>query len=453
MTVVVDPSESAQSPNSPRTGRDPNEWRLPSSDPRDQGKHLYRLHTVDFYFWTQEDAREVTNALKKYLHPEQLDFHELHPPQDKHEDQVHPVVQNLENVAVTDPAYRNGQTRNSQNQPQTNLPPPPPPPTQQSAHSPSPVSDLSHNSKHATATTQPATQSFTPMAYNPAAPAAPEPIAPREDTPPPDDGAGGTGLAAAARHDLPYTPGPYTAAPGSMSNPYGHPGSPQVASAYGVPPQSAPAYQQQYHSSITSPATSVAPSFAGPPLSATNTNLSSTNASSFTTGPSPDRHPSVAAQHYTPQHPSTAGIEPAETPGSQFYPTHHASLSHVRPQYADYLAARPGSGPGSVPTGIPGQQQPQAQPPVFVSQPPQPGMPMGGYSNYAYDPSAPQAQQRPSEVHTQLYRPTEHEHQHSSGHRPSKSSSGGKDSSSRLDQGVDKVEKKANKLWKKIQNF
>ena len=195
--------------------------------------------------------------------------------------------------------YRNGQTRNSQNQPQTNLPPPPPPPTQQAAHSPSPVSDLSHNSKHATANTQPATQSFTPMAYNPAAPAAPEPIAPREDTPPPDDGAGGTGLAAAARHDLPYTPGPYTAAPGPMSNPYGHPGSPQVASAYGVPPQSAPAYQQQYHSSITSPATSVAPSFAGPPLSTTNTNLSSTNATSLSTGPSPGRHPSVAEQHYT----------------------------------------------------------------------------------------------------------------------------------------------------------
>lgn len=70
---------------------------------------------------------------------------------------------------------------------------------------------------------------FTPMAYNPAAPAAPESIRPREKTPPPEDG-GVNPLAAAMAYDQqPFSPGLPPPPPGG-------PGQPSVTSP-AFPPQ------------------------------------------------------------------------------------------------------------------------------------------------------------------------------------------------------------------------
>src|SRR6202035_5450334 len=82
-----------------------------------------------------------------------------------------------ENVAISDPSYHNGQTRDSRTS-STAFPGPPISATPQSQES----------------------ANFAPMAYNPAAPAAPEAIKHREKTPPPEDGAANP-LAAAAISD------------------------------------------------------------------------------------------------------------------------------------------------------------------------------------------------------------------------------------------------------------
>ncbi len=172
-------------------------------DPRDEGKFLFKLHTVDMYFWTAEDARMFVDSTKKILRPEQLQ--ELHAPQAPaaYEGLMSPVVQQLENVAFKDPAYSNGQTRDSRT---SSIPVPRPP-----AASGAPGNSNPETSK--TAPEQPAT--YAPLAYNPAAPAAPEPIKHREKTPPPPESEMGTGLSAAAYADHGYAqpPGQFQSSP------------------------------------------------------------------------------------------------------------------------------------------------------------------------------------------------------------------------------------------------
>lgn len=127
------------------------------------------------------------------------------------------VVTQLENVAVTDPAYQNGRTRNSRSDTVSNTLPTtqggaiagmnsfPPPPAAPTTAAPVPTNEQ-------TPAFPPPTQEqqYAPLPYNPAAPAAPEPIKHREKTPPPPDGTDGTGLAAAVAVDsgLPYAPPP-----------------------------------------------------------------------------------------------------------------------------------------------------------------------------------------------------------------------------------------------------
>jgi hypothetical protein len=377
------------SPVSARSGL--HEWRLASVDPRDQGKNMYRLHTLDLYFWTQEDVKHVTGLFKKLLEQSQLDITELQEAVgETHDEVVSPVVKNLENVAISDPAYGNGQTRNSQNQAQSQATPLPPQP-HPAAVSPSPISASSQMDQPISGRSPSPPASYAPMAYNPAAPPAPEPIAHREDTPPPIDGATGTGLSAAAVHDQLYVPGapqppPYTGLPpsGPASNMYGHHSSPQ---------------QQQQQQPLSHPSIASSNlSYGTPPTSATSSQE--------------NRRISIAEQTYVP-HP-TDSLSPVQTPGTQFYNQvgqSHQPLTHVQPQYADYLAARP-------------------------------QLPIGGFSQYQYDASQPQ-QTQPSnayDVHNQLYRPTEEEHRRSS-HKSS--GSGGKQS--RFDQGVGKFFKKLEK--------
>jgi hypothetical protein len=149
-----------------------------------------------------------------------------------------PVVQQLEQMAVSGHSQRTASVSTTQ----SFLPPPP---SQQPGTS-------------ATPTSPPATQqTFAPVAYNPAAPAAPEQRAHREKTPPPPDADTGTGLGGAAQHDQPayYGGGPPQGGFGPQQGSY-MPG-PQRTNTVGSipgPPQSGSPYQQ---------------SFAGPPQAAT----------------------------------------------------------------------------------------------------------------------------------------------------------------------------------------
>lgn len=439
MTLVVDGATSGASSPSSRYGRDPEEWRLASGDPRDTAASKYRLHTMDVYFWAQDDAKLVVDNLKHLLQPAQLDVVELEPePESEQEPEPvqhsmrheapSPLVQNLENMAISDPAYQNGQTRNSQNVPQAvNLPPPPPQPAQTL----SPPTAVPH-----AASPQAPPQNFAPMAYNPAAPAAPEPIAHREDTPPPPDDGHGTGLAAAAMHDqTAYQPGlgahhsQATGQPYQPGQPQGQPyqpGQPSGVSWTGAPPS---ATQQRYGSPYTSPPQSTPLSFSGPPTAA-SPNTASTSV--------PSRHGSTAAANYVPDAHSQmyqpSAQTAAQTPGSQFYDTlppstsPHKPLQHIQPQYMDYLS-----------TGAPAS---------------------AGYSNFNYGAASQQGMLQKQQaagggsqydVHSQVYRPTEHEataYQKESG-SGKRNSHGGKPTSGAK---LEKNENKVNRFMKKMEH-
>lgn len=390
----------------------------------------------------------MIDLCKKLLHPSQLDLVELEEPQQDHHGTLSPVVQNLEHVAISDPAYRNGQTRNSQSQAQNqpmNVPLPPALP----AHSSSSMSSPSPPQRQPNIQDkQSSPVPFVPMAYNPAAPPAPEPIAHREDTPPlPDDGHG-TGLAAAALHDNAYNhvtlpSQPYSGVPGPQPNLYSHTGSPppaastyhspaQVPGYHSPPPTSgfSPQHPQQSHTPFAS-----VPSFAPPPQ---QFHTSSTTSPFFDPPPAQaaptdtHRH-SSAAEHYVPHPPlphSQSYTQPLPTPGTQFYNSMdplaqpHKPLQHVQPQYPDYLTS----------------QAQHAPPP-------------GGFSQYSYDQAQHHhqhlnhtgASNNQYDVHHQVYRPTEGE-SHAHRHKPSRTST-----SSTKPSGLDRLEKGAGKWFKKIE--
>lgn len=406
MVDGINPASTTQA------GRDPAEWRLASADPRDPGRNKYRLHTLDIYFWTQDDAKLIIEIFKRLLNPSQLDIVELEDrlsthgnPTAANHDNVSSVVQNLENMAISDPAYQNGKTRNSQTQAQNvphNVSPPLPDSHGQGLYLPthrdSPVSDISNVEPKPAGKAQEPPPNFVPLAYNPAAPPAPEPIAHREDTPPPPDADDGTGLAAAAQHDQRYPqqmPSQhYSGIPSATSPSYG------VYGAYG---STSPQQHRQYSVDASS-----VPSFASSPTM---------------TSQQGSRHPSIAAQTYAPPPPDPQAQmydqQPVETPGTQFYSSintqSHKPLQHVQPQYADYLSHN--------------------------SPPP------GGYAQYSYSQN-PQLSQSGSQydVHSQVYRPTENEmHSH---HKVRKSST---TKESKLDQASGKVEGKVGKFFKKIE--
>lgn len=377
-------------------------WRLPSTDPRDEGKYLFRLHTVDLYFWTAQDADSFIGAVRQTLQPEQLDV-DTPPPPAPHAELMSPVVQQLENIAITDPAYHNGQTRNSRtaslNHPSS------PPPTQQDAH------------KGA---------NFTPLAYNPAAPPAPEVIKHREKTPPPPEAAAGTGLAAAAYHDQVRTHTPQGHG-GFMSPPPGthHEGFPSGPHSYNTSP----------HSSQ--------PSSAAYGLSPTVSTLGNRASSVSSLPPPPPKGAGGGSNPYVPQtalsfapppasaptHPYGPGTTPMETPTTQILGDSYVAgppqpLAHLQPQYADYLASRP-------------QQQ----------------EPVGGYSDYKYDQpgrhhSHSHSHHHDHAIHSQVYRPTEDEVHGKQ--KPAKAGPGQKPG--KLEAKAEKAEKTVNRFLRKLED-
>lgn len=377
-------------------------WRLPSTDPRDEGKFLFRLHTVDIYFWTAQDADTFIEAARKTLKQEQLDF-DTPPSPAPHPQVMSPVVQQLENVAITDPAYHNGQTRNSRTDS-----------VAQPSSAPTAQDDKNKGAD------------FTPLAYNPAAPPAPEVIKHREKTPPPPEAAAGTGLAAAAYHDQMQTHAHQT--PGGFMSPppgthlEGYPGSPQShnSSPYSSQPSTAAYGPSPTVSTLGNRASSVS-SLPPPPLKSAGG-----GSNPYVPHTAPSFVPPPAA---APTHPYGPGTTPMETPTTQILGDSYVSgppqpLAHLQPQYADYLSSRP-----------------------------QPQEPVGGYSDYRYDQpsrhhSHSHSHNRDHAIHNQVYRPTEEE-MHGK-QKPSKAGPGQKPG--KLEARAEKAEKGVNRFLRRLED-
>lgn len=335
-----------------------NEWRLPNGDPREnpQESQSFPLHTLDIYFWDIEDSNHFLNVAVQLLSDSQIETDRQTPTQA--EGHLSSVVQQLENVAVSDPAYQNGQTRNSrsdptavapasQAQPLTSFPPPPPS---------VPLVEQQLGAGHAPFEEKKDPASFTPLPYNPAAPAAPEPIRPREKTPPPpEDGMAGTGLAAAVAADngIPYTP------PNQMMG----------GTGYASPPPSnqAPGLQYSYPASYASP-----PPSAGPQ---SPSHIFNTHSSTPT--------PGMPVRSYTQPLPGGQGHPTGRQGSLTFAPPPQDPNAHLYDQqiYGGVQAS---------------QHQSQA--------------PLGGFQSHSYvQQSRPQQIPQPHDIHRQFYQPDEAE--------------------------------------------
>ena len=415
-------------------------WRLPNTDPRNEGKYLFRLHTLDLYFWKAEDANSFIGCVSKILQQGQIEILDAPAIQEPQQAVTSPVVQKLESVAIQDPAYQNGQTRDSR--------------TSSIAETPASTASTSQGAARREIHHVEEAGAFKPMAYNPAAPPAPEPIRHREKTPPPPDSEQGTGLAAAAQHDhaqafspmptpLPTQSQGYTSRPPygqsplsqGFSGPPSQYTSPQAQTAFSPPPPVS-GRRNSSVSSIPQPPqagrTMVNPY--GSTLSAVSIPQSHQSATSpqpqqsLTTFGPPPIDPDVQPYGAEPKLKRTAT---AEILGTSYVSSEKQPLQHLQPQYADYLGSRPQS------------QQPQAQ------QQPQPP---GGYANYDYS-QQPQrhhshsSQSNDYDVHSQVYRPTEEE-----AHKHRKHSDAGQGQQpGRLEQRAAKVDKGVNRLFKRVE--
>ena len=367
-------------------------WKLSTNDSRHERNPPSHLHTVDIYFWTTDDAEAFVGNVKRILQHDQVSILDLPSTSTPHDKVISPVVQKLENVAIQDPAYHNIQNR---------------------IVSDVQVSPASNQNPNATDSA-----AFQPLAYNPAAPAAPEPIRHREKTPPPDDADTGTGLAAAAHADQAHAHSPLSRPP--------YAGSPPT---------------QAYHPPYTSPTPG---GYVSPIPSATGQRVSSVL--SFPPPPpqSPPGSTSASNQQLVPAFsppPSRSpegqylkDVKHIPSPGSQILGNSyigglHQPLQHVQPQYADYLDKTGHSSPG----------------------------PANNYSQYSYSPQPSQqqpqqlqpAQNSQYDVHSQVYRPTEEEAKYDKRSRPSDAGPG--QQPRKLEQQAAKVDKGVNRLFKKLE--
>ncbi|OTB02692.1 hypothetical protein M426DRAFT_322450 [Hypoxylon sp. CI-4A] len=319
---------------------DQSQWHLPTYDPRNENKYHYKLHSLDMYFWTQGDALQFVNGVRRVLPASQVEVaDEPGPPPHTYGQfqDPNPLVQKLENVAISDPKYSS----------------PKPVPQGIPTFAPPPTSAATGDSKGSSP------QSFAPMAYNPAAPAAAEQRVHREKTPPPPEDEIDPLTAAIARdHVPPYTPG------------YG-------ATNFSAPPagHALPGPPSQAHPGLVSPGL-MSPGLASPGL---------VSPGLPTPGIASPGFPPTQYAHL--QRSATVPVSGMASPGL------------VSPYGANF----PGS-PGFAPP--PGQHHPTPPP---IQSPGLPPPPPGGYSQYTYGhPQGPSGSDY--NIHQQLYRPTEQEH-------------------------------------------
>ncbi|KAI9845190.1 MAG: hypothetical protein M1838_001851 [Thelocarpon superellum] len=369
VTLTVDGPTSSRHAAATLPPGDLRQWHLPALDARNEKRYMFRLHTIDFYFWTTDDALLFIKSVASSLPPAQVAIRDAQPPPSAHADMMSPVVQMLEHAAISDTAYGRREP-DSFTPTSTHLPSPPQP-------------DYTEPKDRSGATELPA--EYAPMAYNPAAPAAPEPIAPRQKTPPPPEAEGGTGLAAAAALDH------------------------QALQFASPPTQSFP--QMQQPGSLPRQTTA-------PLLPASNAFPHTPQASPPTFGPPPTL-PRANTM-------SSPGAHPGALPGQQYIST-PISLPPAEP--ASRLPSQVAAHPTSPPPG---------------SQPPGQG-PAGGYSTYQYGQPR-KAPTDPYALHSQVYRPTEAEvktakKSHAAGAPPTKL----ENQMSKVDKGMGKLFKKLEK--------
>ena len=275
---------------------DQSEWHLPTFDPRNENKYHYKLHSLDIYFWTQQDALQFVNGIRRLLPPAQVEvLDEPGPPPQAAE--MSSVVKKLEQAAISDPAYST-------------------PPQGAATFAPPPTTAV-HGSEAGSST-------FVPMAYNPAAPAAPETVRYREKTPPPlDDGV--NPLQAAVAYDYqqqPFSPGfAPVASPGFAPPGVGSPGFPPPQ--FGAPPT---------HPSISRSATMPAH------LGMASPGLTSPYGAGYPGSPG-FAPPPTAPAHQASAHPKPT--PPATTPGAPPPPGGYSQYSYSNPAQAQ--AQAPGS--------------------------------------------------------------------------------------------------------------
>lgn len=430
VTVTVDGYQGG-SGASPPVQYPEHYWHLPNTDPRPEGKSLFRLHTLDIYFWTAEDANSFVAILRKLLRPEQLDLPLVSTGQERI---INPVVKQLESVAIQDSAYRNQQTVNPSSAISTSNP--------QTDASGIPGEFPKPAKPEDSTTFQPRdSTTYQPLAYNPASPPAPEKIAHREKTPPPPEAETGTGLAAAAYRDdshsrfssasqpqnsIPYSA--YGGPHGYINPPTGQPHNgpytpqpPQPGYVGGSPQRQA--YQNPSVSSspyVPSPNPYQGAGGYTPPAPGYKSSQASNVAPAKISFDPPPKDPNV--------HLHGTETRPPDSPATEILGNSYVSgqppLQHLQPQYADYLDSRRRT------------EQPE-----------------DGYSNYQYDqPSrhhTPHSHSSNYNVHGEWYQPTEaeaHKHKH---HRPSAAGPG--QQPGKLEQKAEKVEKGLGRLLKKVE--
>lgn len=352
--------------------------------------------------------------MQRLLTPSQLEISPSPQPAD-HDVSASAVVQQLEQAAISDPVYHSIQG-NSRSAEVPISPPPHPmpmshmvPSTAQNISKPATPKEEGHT--QTPPIPQESTSNYAPLPYNPAAPAAPEPIKYREKTPPPPDTTTGPGISAAgpAHHGMSFAPPPQPEYPPSNQvqqpnvNQGYNPGS--ARGTHGTPPgafgrpSSVSSYKQHHNSSGSL-------SFAPPPVTATSPPPTASNPGSMSFSPPPqDPNAHLYRQQSFGQSPPNSPYNPAQ---------------HVQQPYMERRDSQ-----------------------LSMQQP------IGGYANYSYNQHQPQSG-NPYNLHQQVYRPTEaeaissqlasHETEQQPGRKPGK-----------ITENAMRVEKGVNRLFKKLE--
>lgn len=306
------------------------------------------------------------------------------PPPAEHYDTMSPVVQQLEQAAIDTPYRPRAGTAQSGAAPSTN--------------------DSSGESVASASLP-------VPVAYNPAAPAAPEPIAHREKTPPPEEGVNATPFGPGSVQPA----GQYATRPAAVQQSSYHAGTPQQSYFPGPPQRNA--------------------SGSFPPPPSNGAQASPRPSSSFPSSPPGMTPPQAQHQSFGPPY-SQATFQPitqfASYPQQAAYVTSPGLAGHTPVQsagfpgppgfqsaYIQQSVYSPGI-PQHTPLQSPGfaQHTPMQSPGMTLPPPPSgpPAGSIGGYSNYTYtQQTQPGTQSDAYTMHTQLYRPTEAEAAHGQG--------------------------------------
>src|SRR5215475_14335594 len=62
-TITVDGAQPMPSPHH-AVSADVSQWHLPAADPHNQGKYMFKIHTIDIYLWTVDDGSLFLDSLK-----------------------------------------------------------------------------------------------------------------------------------------------------------------------------------------------------------------------------------------------------------------------------------------------------------------------------------------------------------------------------------------------------